>query len=102
MESTLVAAEDVAGGSEAAMAALDVVIRPARAHQRAEERWVWPILANGLSVADRVDLGVRYGEVRDTPPELNYLPDARPTVVGRFSALATSLRDSVRGGSPGC
>ena len=101
LESALVAAEDVAGGSEGARAALDVVIGAARAHQRAEERFVWPLLANGLSVAERRDLGVRYVEVRDTPPELNYLPDARPTEVGRFSALATWLRDSSGAASPG-
>ena len=101
LEAALSAAEDLAGGSEAAMAALDVVVGATRAHQRAEERWLWPLLTEHLSPADRRELVRGYAEARDTPPTLTYHPDAGPTIVGRFSALATWLRDSSAAASRG-
>ena len=83
------------------MAALDVVIGSTRAHQRAEERWVWPLLTEHLSPANRHELVRGYAAVRDTPPMLTYHPEAGPTIVGPILGPGHLVSRLVGGGLSG-
>jgi len=69
-------------------------------HDQAERltAYVLPLLAVALPRGNRTDLGLRYEQVRETPPHCPALPTAAGhevnTIVGPMAALAEWLRDS--------